>query len=133
MAYVIYGSLDESMRGAPRPHKAGECCGNVLWKDVAVSADGSVVVVNKGVMSSLCLPFGDKGVKLKTGKPAEDRGFSCQEYERFGYVGLYLVEDHTLEEDAVEIDTDMFTESVVSGACLPQKPFDAKKIRRRGL
>lgn len=134
MAYMIGGSLDESMRGAPIPHKAGECCGNILRKDITVSQDGSVVIVNKGALSSQYLLFGDKDTKFRIGKPAEIDGcFSSRELEKYGYVGLYLAEDLPLSEDAVEINTDIFTEEVVSGGRLPQKPFDPEKIRRRGL
>jgi hypothetical protein len=128
MAYILYDSLGDAMRGGPFPHKAGEYCGNVLCRDVVVAMDGSVTVVNRGVLSALRLPFGDTSSKLKAGEPADAGG-------RFphGCVGLYLAEDHMLEDDAVEIDTDIFAEEVVSGKRLPQKPVDGGRIRRKEL
>lgn len=133
MACFIYGSLDDSMRG-PFPHKAGEFCGNALRKDVAVFGDGNAVVMSPAALSFSYLPFDNRDIKLKIGKPAEiDGRYSSQEWEKFGYVGLYFAEDLPLGEDMAEIDTDIFLEEVVSGERLPEKPVDLSKIRRREL
>lgn len=133
MAHIIYSSLGEKMQSGPLPHKAGEFCGNVLRKDVMVDGNGNVTIVNMAVFSSLLLPTIARNAKFKIGKPAEDRVFSSQEYEKFGHAGLYLAEDFPLPEDAVGIDTDMFLEEVVSGERPPQKPVDLSKIRRKEL
>jgi hypothetical protein len=95
---------------------------------VAVLGDGRAVIMNPAALLSLLLPFDDRDVKFRIGKPAEIDG-------RFphGYVGVYLVEDYPLPEDAVEIDTDIFLEEVVSGERLPEKPIDFSKIRRKEL
>lgn len=134
MAYILYDSLGESMRGGPFPNKVGEYCVNVLRRNVVVRAGGGAVTMHPEAWPSLPVSFDKNTTKFKIGKPAAIiRGLSSQEFEKHGYAGLYLAEDLLLGEDEIEVDTDMFTEDVVSGKCLPQKPFDATKIRRREL
>jgi hypothetical protein len=130
MAYFMYNSLGEALRGGPYPHKAGEFCGNVSLRNVAVLGDGNAVIMSPAALSPPNLLRGFENVKLRIGKPAEIN--SRPENPKF-VTGLYLAEDLPLEEDAVEIDTDMFTEEVVSGNRLPQKPIDVSKIRRKEL
>lgn len=133
MACVLYDSLGDSMRGGPFPHKAGEYCVNVLRRYVMIHADGSVVIMHPGLLSALPASFDKSTIKFRLGKPAALENLSSQEFEKYGYVGLYLAEDRPLGEDEIETDTDILTEDVVSGKCFPQKPFDATKIRRREL
>ncbi len=135
MACILYDSLGESMRGGPFPHKAGEWCGNVLWRDVISLSDKSVRIVNQAALSNFSLPTNGKDAKFMAGKPAkEDNGPSSDDFIRRGYCGIYLMEDLILGEDEAEIEgTDIFCETVVSGECSPQKPVDFGKIRRREL
>lgn len=134
MACILYNSLGEGMRGI-FPHKAGEWCGNVSRRDIAVSADGVATIINQAAWSYLCLPFDDKGVELKIGKPAKEENFSSKELEKYGGIGLYLTKDYSLQgiEDTVEIDTDMFLEDVASGERPVSNPINFDKIRRSGL
>lgn len=132
MAYIIYSSLGEKMQSGPFPHKAGEFCVNVLRKDVRVWG-GEAIILNIAIFSSPLLPLGFRNAKFRIGKPAKNDRFSSHEFVKFGYVGLYLVEDLYLGEDAADVDTDMFMEEVVSGDRLPEKPFDAIKIRKREI
>lgn len=120
MARIIYSSLGDSMQSGPFPNKTGEFCGNVLQKTLILAKDGVTV----------------SNTRYRIGKPGDSDSPALEKTKtltKLGYVGLYLTEDIPLREDEVEIITDIFTEEVVSGGCLPEKPIDFSKIRRKGL
>jgi hypothetical protein len=120
MAYIVYDSLGDAMRSGPFPNKAGEFCGSVSIKRINIREDNIVILSNPDEL----LPharLGNNPLEFHAGRLAGD----C--------IDLYLVKDGTLPEDAVEIDTDMFTEEVVSGEHLSQKPINLRKIRRKEL
>lgn len=120
MAYIVYDSLGDAMRSGPFPNKVGEFCGSVPVKRINVREDNIVTLTNPDEL----LPYarlGNNPLEFHAGRLVGDR------------VELYLVKDGTLPEDAVEIDTDMFTEEVVSGERLSQKPINLSKIRRKEL
>lgn len=132
MAYILYSSLGDGRSGGVLPHKEGEHCGNVLQKDVMVLGGGKIAMTNPATLLCIHLPL-NKNTKLKLGKPAAINSVSGREFLKCGYVGIYFAEDQALPEDAVEIETDMFMEGVVSGERLPQKPVDLSKIRKKEL
>lgn len=120
MAYIMYSSLGDGRRGGPFPHKAGEFYVNQPRKNLILGKDG---------VSVIDTPY-------RIGKPGNGGGqtlAATKALEKLGYVGLYFTEDQPLGEDAVEIDTDVFTEEVVSGERLPEKPVNLSKIRKKEL
>jgi hypothetical protein len=129
MAYLLYSSLGDALRGGPFPHKAGEFCGNVFWQEVLPYEKGDSFLKNP-VELFPHLRLGGKPIKFLIGRPKTPNKYDGQGIIQYG---LYLTEDQPLPEDAVEIDTDMFLEEVVSGERLPEKPFDFSKIRRKEL
>lgn len=134
MAYILYSSLGEGRHGGLVPHKKGEHCGDVSRRDIVIYSDNTAKLLIPTTALSLRLPPGCEDVVFRIGKPAKGKNLPLREkLEGPAFVGLYLTEDLPLPEDAVEIDTDVLLEEVVSLARPPQKPVVLSKIRRKEL
>ena len=115
MAYII--KVSGKWLG-PCPNKKGEFCIN--WEVGNTRLRREELEYEKFVEHEF---LGNFLNNKRQGRPSKSESGTSEQKKWRGFVGLYLAEDTPVDSSAIEVDTDVLDEEVVSGQRQPLKPF----------